>query len=414
MRVLFVHRDFPAQFENLAAALAAQPGNRVIAVSDARSPDPPKTVPGVQVIKYLTREKGRAAHPFVQNFEAAVKRGHLVAGIAQELEQKGFRPDLVVAHPGWGESLYLKDALPRAAHVGYFEFYYHADGADVGFDPEFPASFADRCRIRTLNAVNLLALEACDAGISPTMWQRDLHPAEYRSKISLIHEGIDTSAVRPRPEARVELPDGRTLVPGMETVTFVARSLEPYRGFHAFMRALPALLARRPQLEIVILGEPDVSYGARLPAGQTYKDRLLAELGDRVDLTRVHFLGRVPYDKYLDILNVSAAHIYLTYPFVLSWSMLEAMACGCLVIGSATAPVQEVIEHERNGLLVDFFDHAALVAAVDRALDAPDRLQALRQQARQTIALRYDRDAVALPRYRALLNQLSADYPELS
>ena len=406
MQVLFIHRDFPGQFRHLAAILAADPANRVVAIADARSKDPPIIIEGVQSLKYFTGRAAAATHPFLQGLEAGVRRGQIVASAAQTLRQRGFIPELIIAHPGWGEALYLKEVFPSARVLGYFEFYYHTSGADVGFDPSEPPSFDQLCQVRTLNAVNLLALEDCDRGVSPTMWQHSLHPVVYQPKIAVLHEGIDTARARPNPAARVALPNGRVLAPGAEVVTFVSRELEPYRGFPTFMRALPALLARRPAAEVVIVGGDGTGYGPPLPPGETHRARLLAELGGALDLSRVHFFGKVAYADYLNVLAVSAAHVYLTYPFVLSWSMLEAMATECLIIGSATPPVMEVIEHGRNGLLTDFFDPASLAATVAGALEASSDMRPLRRRARKTVLERYDMASIGVPGYGALIAEM--------
>jgi len=204
----------------------------------------------------------------------------------------------------------------------------------------------------------------------------------------------------------LKLPDGRVISKDVELITYVSRNLEPYRGFHTVMRALPEILRRRPKAQVLMLGGDDVSYGRRLPAGETYRQKMLAEVP--VDPARVHFLGRISYDGFVGVLRASAVHIYLTYPFVLSWSMLEAMSCGCLVIGSATPPVQEVIRDRENGLLVDFFSTQQIADRVEEVLDHPNRMQALRDAARQTIVERYDLRRVCLPQLADLLNRLVA------
>jgi glycosyltransferase involved in cell wall biosynthesis len=196
---------------------------------------------------------------------------------------------------------------------------------------------------------------------------------------------------------------GVTLSAGDEVVTYVARNLEPYRGFHVFMRALPGLLRARPRARVLIVGGDQVSYGSKPADGETWRARMLAEVGGQIDAGRVHFLGRLPYESYLRLLQVSAVHAYLTYPFVLSWSMLEAMAAGCMVVGSRTAPVEEVIKHGENGWLVDFFDHRQLAEALAGALEERSRLDGIRQAARRTVVERFDLTTVCLPRQLEIL-----------
>ena len=399
MIILFVHQNFPGQFRHLATALADDPGHGVVALGDAaRLQGRAALHPRLRTLGYPSEgaKAGPGTHHYVREFEAAVRRGQAVVRAAMQVRQQGFVPDVVVAHPAWGEALFLRDIFPAARHVCYCEFYYHGEGADVGFDPEFPASLDSRLRARVRNATQLLALAAADAGIAPTEWQQTRYPTEFQPKIQLLHEGIDTGTVRPDPQAVLRL-GGRTLTAADEVVTYVARNLEPYRGIHVLLRALPALLAARPRAEVVIVGGDEVSYGQQLPAGETYRARYSREVGDRVDWSRVHFLGRIPYADFLTVLQVSSVHVYLTYPFVLSWSLLEAMAAGCLVVASATPPVREVLRHGGNGLLVDFFDHAALAEVVGQVLAKPSDQAGLRAAARETIVDRFDLRTRCLP-----------------
>ena len=403
--VLFVHRDFPAQFQGLAEHLLRQPATRVCAIRETGRQAP---LPGVVDAPY--QGFGQAPpglHPLARNLEEQIRRGAAVLETARDLRQGGLVPDLVYAHPGWGEALFLKDVFPEARHISYCEHHYEPGRADAAFDPEYPLAQFQWPMVRLQKTAGLLALEACCRGISPTAWQRRGYPAGLRDKIEVIHEGVDTDVVRPDPAARLRLPEhGLVLAPGDEVVTYVARDLEPYRGFHTFMRALPRLLRLRPRCRVLLIGSDDVSYGLRLPGGQTYRERYLAECP--VDPGRVHFLGKLSYPDYLAALAVSACHVYLTYPFVLSWSCLEAMAAGCLLVASDTEPVREVVAHGLNGLLVDFFDHQALADQVADALARGRELSPMRALARETITTRYDRGRVCLPAQVRLIEQTLA------
>ncbi len=407
MRVLFVHQNFPGQYKHLAPALAGRPGTVVRALAINKNPSPP----GVHVHHYLPqRGTTKDIHPWVSDFETKVIRGEAAAQAAQRLKTEGFEPDVICAHPGWGEALFLKDVFPSARLLSFIEFHYQARGADYGFDPEFSAiDFEGLCRLRMKNVNSLLNLEACDWAITPTEWQKSTIPELYQHKVSVIFDGIDTDLVRPDANAIITLNKaGVTLRPGDDIITFVNRNMEPYRGFHVFMRALPEIQRRHPDAWTIIVGGDEVSYGRQLEAGQTYRKMMLDEVGERLNLDRVRFVGRVPYDDFIRMLQVSAVHIYLTYPFVLSWSMLEAMAAGCLVVGSATPPVQEVVRDGENGLLVDFFSTKGIADAIDRVLSHPDRMQSLRVKARQTIVERYDLRRICLPRHIALVDALAA------
>jgi len=392
MRFLFVHQNFPGQYRHLAAHLA-RAGHEVVAIGETANLKRTPRLAGVKLYGY-------DAPPAVpQGFSAhvarAVDRGRCVAAGAAKLRQAGFKPDVIGAHIGWGEALFLKDVFPEAKLLLYCEFFYRSRGADIGFDPEFPTTAEKLLRLRVMNAPLLMALDAADQGIVPTRWQHHQFPAVQKPRIAVIHDGIDTAVVAPGGERDPEL------------ITYVARNLEPYRGFHSFMRAIPEIQRRRPQARIVIVGGDEVSYSPRLPAGQTYRQRLLAELGDRIDLSHVEFRGKIPYADYLALLRRSAVHVYLTYPFVLSWSLLEAMSAGCLVVASRTAPVEEVMRDGENGLLVDFFSPAAIAERIDYALAQQEQLAPLRTRARQTVVERYDLRRVCLPAQLRLLQTLN-------
>jgi glycosyltransferase involved in cell wall biosynthesis len=336
-----------------------------------------------------------------------------VAQQAARLAQQGFRPDLIIGHPGWGELLAIKDVFPNVPVLHQLEFVYQLSGADVGFDPEFTdppdptPAWRAATRLRLRRAPQLLALHDLDHAWAPTQWQASTAPEVFADRITVIHEGIDTQAARPNPMAEIRLQAaGLSFRPGDELVSFVARNLEPYRGFHVFMRMLPLLQARRPHCHVVIVGADGVSYGSPPPDGRSWRQTLLQELDGQLDLSRIHFVGRVPHSVLHNLFQVSACHVYLTYPFVLSWSLLEAMSCGAVVVASATAPVQEVIADGENGFLVDFFDSAALAARVEAVLEAPGEHRALAREARRTVQQRYDLESMCLPRQLQLVEQL--------
>jgi glycosyltransferase involved in cell wall biosynthesis len=400
MRFLFIHQNFPGQFRHVAKALADDPANSVIGIGEARN------LQGRQVLHDRIRtlsyqphgSSQKETHHYLRDFEAHIRRGQAVTRLLMKLkDEDGFMPDVVIAHPGWGEGLFLKDIFPQARIVQYFEYYYQGAGGDVGFDPEFPSVLDDILRVRIKNSTQLQSLVGSDGGISPTRWQKSRYPAELQPKIEVIHEGIDTDVVKPDAGAWVEI-NGQRLAAGEEIVTFVARNLEPYRGFHTFVRSLAKLQSLRPNARFIVVGGDDVSYGKRLPEGGTYRQRYCEEVQDKVDWRRVFFVGKIPYADFLKVLQVSAAHIYLTYPFVLSWSMLEAMSAGCLLVASDTDPVREVIDPDQNGLLVNFFDHDQLAETVAKVLAAPQRYVSLRQNARQTVVGQYDLKSICLPR----------------
>jgi glycosyltransferase involved in cell wall biosynthesis len=382
MNILFIHQNMPGQFRHLAQALARESGHRVVFLTKRLN----LAMPGVARVTYQApREVRHDTHPYLRLQESAVLHGQQVVRALQDMSREGFKPDLVIGHPGWGELLFVKDVLPGVPLISYCEFFYR--GVDAAFDPAERGGMDAICLARAGSAHLLLSLEACDVGISPTHWQKSAHPTAFQSKIEVIFDGIDIDRAHPDGDAALTLPDGTTLQRGDELVTYAARNLEPCRGFPSFMRALPEILQRRPNAHVVIVGGDDVSYGFKPKGHAHWREAMLAEVA--IDGARVHFTGKLPYADFLKLMRASRAHVYLTRPFVLSWSCLEAMACGALVIGSDTPPVQEVIRHDRNGLLTDFFDHAALAEKVCHALAEPQAFARHRARARQTIVERY-------------------------
>ena len=400
MKILFLHQNFPGQFAHLAPALAAA-GHKVVALTSRVGKS--TTWRGVEVIAYkYDAPKDQVLHPWMTTMNRAADRGAIVYRACMALKERGFTPDIVVAHSGWGEGMFLRHVWPDARIGVFCEFFYRESGADIGFDPEFDGAveMGRGPRVEMKNLAMRLQLEAADAGISPTFWQADGHPDDLRDKISVVFDGIDTDAIRPDPLARLELEGHPPFAAGDEIVTFVNRNLEPYRGFHVFMRALPELLRRRPNAQVVLVGEDGISYGSAPKGGGTWKQKMLAEVGDQIpdaDWDRVHFTGRIGRDDFTRLLQVSMVHVYLTYPFVLSWSLMEAMSAGCAIVASDTAPVREAITDGETGLLFDFFDGAALVDAVDDLIEDPELRGDLSAAARARVLRDYDLKRVCLP-----------------
>jgi len=410
MNILFIHQNFPGQFKFLAPALAAQ-GHDVRAFTMQKIAA--GEWQGVKLTHYQpSRGTAPNVHPWVSDFETKTIRGEACFRAALKLKERGFTPDVIIAHPGWGESLFLKDVWPQAKLGIYCEFYYHPQGADVGFDPEFPARDAgDVCRLRLKNLNNLLHFEIADSGISPTHWQASTFPEPFRSRITVVHDGIDTEAIAPNPAVSLTLNGDLVLTKQDEVITFVNRNLEPYRGYHIFMRALPELLKRRPGARVLIVGGEEVSYGARPEGDKKWKDIFAGEVRPQIpdaDWARVHFLGNVPYQYFIPLLQLSTVHVYLTYPFVLSWSLLEAMSVGCAIVASDTQPLHEAIRHDDTGRLVSFFDAAALSGEVCALLDDPAARERLGANARAFAQANYDLKTICLPKQLQWVEELAA------
>jgi glycosyltransferase involved in cell wall biosynthesis len=402
MRILFLHPNFPAQFRHLATVLGQDDRNRVVFVTNRREGQ----IPGVSKILY---EKSRTARPethhYVRPLENAVLEAQAVYRVVQKLKDEGFIPDVVYGHSGWGPTLFMKDIFPKSTLLCYFEWFYRAYGSDASFDPSDPINADDEARIRIKNAPILLDLSSCDRGLSPTYWQRSQFPPEYQDKIKVHHDGIDVNYFQPQPGTKLILPRiGLDLSEIDEIVTYVARGMEPYRGFPQLIETIAILQHKRPQCHFVIVGRDRVAYGKSLANDKTYKQAMLEKFP--LDLSRVHFTELLPYDEYLQVLQASSVHLYLTRPFVLSWSMLEALATGCLIVASDTAPVTEVIEDGVNGLLVNFFSPQQISDRIIEALDNPDSMAQIRRNARETILENYDL-AKLLPQHLAWIEEHS-------
>ena len=406
MRILIIHQNFPGQYRHLVGALIAR-GDEVQAIGAPHAPG----MAGVSCFRYRLPSVGAvpAVHPWAQDFQVKVIRAEAVLRLLSERSDQIVRPDLILGHPGWGELLGIKDHWADVPVLHQLEFVYQLQGADTGFDPEFPIALGSQTRLRLRRATQLMAFHDLDWALAPTHWQATTAPAVFRDRVSVIHEGIDTTAIAPRLGSHVNLEKrGLRFEPGDEVVSFVARNLEPYRGFHTFLRALPLLQKLRPRAHMILVGGEGVSYGPPPAQGGSWKQVLLAELEGQLDLGRIHFVGQVPHPVLHDLFRVCACHVYLTYPFVLSWSLLEAMACGAVVIGSDTPPVAEVISHGVNGLLVDFFSHEALAERVAEVLADPAAHRALALEARRTVQQHFDLHGVCLPRQLALVDWLAA------
>jgi len=412
MKILFIHQNFPGQFKHLAPSLAAK-GHDVRAMTMKK--DKPSSWKNIELVPYTAlRSSSATVHPWVLDLETKVIRGESAFRKMMSMKESGYVPELVVAHPGWGESLFLKDVWPDVKLGLYCEFYYQKVGADSNFDQEFQKEESDRsCRLLVKNMPQEAQMRFADAAISPTRWQADSYPEHFRKRITVVHDGIDTVSVRPENGARMALKTSQgnlNLTRKDEVITFVNRNLEPYRGYHIFMRALPELLKKRPKARVLIVGGDSVSYGAKPPEGKSWKQLFIDEVRPGItdaDWSRVHFLGNIPYHHFLSLLQLSTVHVYLTYPFVLSWSLLEAMSAGCAIVASRTQPVEEVIRHGETGRLVDFFDRQGLVDEVCALLDDPYQRKRLGERARALVRERYDLETVCLPKQLAWVETLA-------
>jgi glycosyltransferase involved in cell wall biosynthesis len=404
VKFLFVHQNFPGQYLHIVRDLLAEGGHEIVFMTEPNR----NQMAGVRKVTYARPPATHAAvHPSAREFDVAMRRAESAYNGAKQIKALGFTPDIIIGHHGWGELLNLTDVFPGVPILGYFEFYYRIDGTDVNFDPEFPMAVDRFAAVRAKNGVNHLALALAQHGQTPTEWQRSTYPDWAQPRMAVIPEGVDLDICKPDPAVRkATLAVGKlTVTPKQRLVTYVARNLEPYRGFHTMMRALPELLAARRDVVVSLVGGDEVSYGAP-PALGSWREVMMKELDGRIDLGRVHFMGKIPYEDHVRLLQRSDAHVYFTYPFVASWSLREALAIGAPVIGSDTRTVTEFVRHNETGLISPTLDAGALSRRMlelleDRRLAA--RLGAnARDYAAQALDLR-----TYLARYRAEIERIT-------
>ena len=405
MKILFVHQNFPGQYRELFSWLRAQGGHELVFLTQRK--DVPK-LENARVVQYETHHKPKKdAYALTQYWEECAGNGFGCAQAAAKLKAEGFTPDVILGHVGWGELTFLKQVWADVPIIGFFEYYFLAKGGSVGFDPEFPASPHAPFTMHARNAVNFANIQTVDLGHSPTLWQRDTFPETFHDKIYVKHDGIRTDNLRPDPDAQVALGRlGRAVTREDEIFTYMARNMEPTRGFHSFMRALPHILEARPNARALIIGGNEVSYGKKSGAQGGYRAEMEREVGDKLDWSRVHFLGRVPYEDYQKIIQVSRCHVYLTVPFVLSWSLLESMSMGATIVASDVAPVREAITHGETGLLADFFKPEDIAKKVVDVLERPGTYAHLGPNARKHVVKHYDFKTVCLPEHLRQINAL--------
>ena len=405
MNILFVHQNFPGQYRELLQWLVRQGGHDIVFLTQRRGVAP---IAGTRLVTYQPHHKPTdTAYGPTKYWEECVGNGLGAGFAAQNLAAQGFVPDVILGHVGWGELTFLKQVWPHVPILGFFEYFFLAKGGSVGFDPEFPAGPHMDFIMHARNAVNFTNIQTVDLGQSPTWFQRNTYPESFHSKIYVTHDGIRTDRLLPNAGATVPLQRlGRSVSREDEVFTYMARNMEPTRGFHKFIRALPKILDARPKARAIIIGGNDVSYGKASDAPGGYRAQMEREIGNSVDWDRVHFLGKVPYAAYQQIIQISRCHVYLTVPFVLSWSSMEAMSMGATIVASDTAPVREVMRHGETAMLVDFHDHNALAQQVIDVLSAPGDFAHLGQAARAHMVETYDFTTKCLPEHIARINSL--------
>lgn len=403
MDILFVHQNYPGQFREIVPTLAATGRHRIVFLTQQTRL--PQAKDHMIAVYESAHKPAKDAWKYSAWFEESIGNAIGAGNGCKVLKQNGFKPDLIVGHANWGELLYIKETWPDAPLLGYFEYYFIAKGGLVGFDPEFPEAGDIGPRLFANNAINHLSFERCDFGFTATEWQKATHPPSMQGRIAVVHEGIRTDRLIPDHDGDFAVEFATTrFARGEEIVTYVARSLEPARGFHTMMRSLPRLQALRPNARVAIVGGDDVSYGRRLAEGHTFRDWLTRELGDSVDWSRVHFLGRIPYGKLIDLIKLARCHVYLTVPFIPSWSMLEAMALEKTIVSSDVAPIREIMTDGKTGLLVNFFQPVLLAERIADVLADSSNFRMIGTAARERLVSDYDFSTRTFPKWRTFVN----------
>lgn len=399
MNILFLHRNFPAQFRHIATALASDPGNNVFFITNNET----LQLPNIKKVYYKTkREVPKDCHRYLRFYEGSIIHAQATAEAALALKNQGFKPDIIYGHT-WGQTMFMKDIFPNVPLLCYFEWFYNSEGSDVDFGDK-TLTIDEKAKLRCKNSHLYMDLDICDAGICPTEWQKSQFPEKFHKKIRVLHDGVDTDFCVPNKDAKFIIKDKNIeLTAKDEVITYATRGMEAYRGFPEFMRATEKLLKKRPNLQVIIGGEDRICYGPHL-VNTTYKDMMLKELN--LDLNRVHFVGGLPFNEYVNLLQISSAHVYLTYPFVLSWSLLDAMSCECPIIASDTQPVLEFVKDNVNGLLFDFYNVDEQVERIEYALDNKNKMKKLRKNARKTILSNYALKDL-LPKHLEYIEELS-------
>lgn len=381
MRYLFIHQSFSAQYRHILRYLHEQGGHELVFITTSVKGE----MPGVRKVMYNVPPPPDAKiYPFLREFDHALYRADAVAAVARSLKELGYIPDIIIGHHGWGELLNIGDVYPNVPILGYFEFYYSVLGQDVNFDPEFPPNPELNILVRLKNTINLQALTQPGWGQTPTFFQRQTYPFWARRQISILQEGVDLDFCCPHREVHQKTfkIDDIIIEPHEKLVTYAARDLEPYRGFHSFMRALPDILQERSDVRVVIVGNNGVSYGNPPADGGTWREVMLRELDGKIDLSRVHFLGWLSHQKLISLFQRTNAHVYLTYPFVLSWSLREAIAVGCPLIVSDTAPLQEYLQNGETAHFVSFLNPRNIAEGILELLENTQYAGYLSYQAR--------------------------------
>jgi glycosyltransferase involved in cell wall biosynthesis len=415
-----VHPQFPGQFGHIASYLVDKSGCRVTFVSRSA----PGVVAGIEKIQYLlaggaTMDTNFCSRPF----ENAVWNCDAVYRALKA--RPDLHPDMIVGHSGFGSTLFLRELYPNVPEVNLFEYFYNPDSpdGDMNFRHDLDTVVEDmhRQRARCRNAMTLLDLNHCTAAYTPTRFQHSLFPREYASKLQVVHSGVDRGVfysddgrARPNPPlAGMRRIAGISLPTTTRIVSYASRGFESIRGFDLFLRSAKLLMQRYPDVLFFVVGSDRAGTSDYENIGEhkSFKEWALAQ--EEYDLTRFVFTGQLRPSDAAELFRATDLHIYLTVPYVLSGSMLEAMSCGAVVLGSSTAPVREVIADGQNGILVDFFDIESIASKAAAVLEDPVSYRSMGRLAEQTVIEHYSLEVV-LPQLVNLYRESAASIGRIS
>ena len=414
-KILFVHRNFPAQFKNIADHLSSE-GYEVTAIISGLNTNRQNSK--FKIIRYDIHRSSRGDYDLLSDFEAKVIRAEAAYLRCKIYAAGGYSPDIIYFHPAWGESIFLRTLWPSAKLLMYCEYFTGEHNEDLFYGNNDSHVLDEKSLLKiVIKKSNLLLnLVNFDVGISPTLFQKKTFPKEYQGKIETIHDGVDTSYFSPSDQVEIRINrDNRTYTfdKDSEVLTFVNRNMEPYRGINSMIRAIPSLLQLRPNLSIFLIGESAKGYGPAPDRGKygtkNWKEIILEEIDPQmrpVDWERVFFLGTVPKNFYRSCLQLSSCHVYLTYPYILSWSLLEAMSVGCSIVASDNTAVREFIADDINGTIVDFFDVPGLVRACVNTITDRPLSKKYGVLARRKIVAEYDLESIILPKLSRILREI--------
>ena len=368
MHLLLIHQNFPGQFRDLAPAWLAS-GHQVTAIGSTSAAPTGHQWHGLQYLQYRFEEK-----------PSHLERGSAVAKLVQQLIEQDHPPDLVMSHSAWGESLCLRRVCRDVPWISYPELWGNPRSLGFGFDQSLDGLTPEATRFSSANLITELALLQSSASVVASRSQLLSFPKSLQHRLTLQPEGVDLQRIKPDASACLTIPKmGLEFRAGQPLVTFISRHLEPLRGLRQMLMAWPLVSQTIPEAQLLLVGGKGQGYSLQRPKGQNHLEDALNNLPDTTNRRTIHCLGRLPYEEMLTLLQCSACHVALSYPYTLSWSVLEALSCGVPVISNPDSPISVELGDDANKALalVPFDDIASLSLKTIELLQHPQRARAM-------------------------------------